>query len=152
MPILTLGFLFRNNQILLAMKKRGFGVGKYNGYGGKLHPGEDTVDGLVREIEEESSLKIGKDACYVLGEIDFYFTDKPEWDQKVFVYRIDDFSGEPEETEEMKPQFFNLEDIPYESMWAGDDAWLPKLIARERFKGKIVFTDMGKKIEEIEGF
>ena len=88
----------------------------------------------------------------ILGEIDFYFTDKPEWDQKVFVYRIDDFSGEPEETEEMKPQFFNLEDIPYESMWAGDDVWLPKLIAHKRFKGKSVFTDMGKKIEEIEGF
>lgn len=32
----TLCLLKRDNKILLAMKKRGFGKGKYNGIGGKI--------------------------------------------------------------------------------------------------------------------
>lgn len=32
----TLCLLKRNDEILLAMKKRGFGTGKYNGVGGKI--------------------------------------------------------------------------------------------------------------------
>ena len=32
----TLCFLLKNDEVLLAMKKRGFGVGKWNGVGGKL--------------------------------------------------------------------------------------------------------------------
>lgn len=35
----TLLFLKKNRQLLLAMKKRGFGAGKWNGVGGKLEPG-----------------------------------------------------------------------------------------------------------------
>lgn len=37
----TLVFVFnKQKQILLAMKKRGFGVGKWNGAGGKVEDGE----------------------------------------------------------------------------------------------------------------
>ena len=35
----TLCLLMRDNEILLAMKKRGFGVGKWNGVGGKVKNG-----------------------------------------------------------------------------------------------------------------
>ncbi len=63
MRIVTLAFLFREDKILLSMKKRGFGSGKWNGYGGKLLEGEALLDGLIREIEEESGLSVKKDAC-----------------------------------------------------------------------------------------
>lgn len=36
----TLCILFDKDRVLLAMKKRGFGVGKWNGAGGKLKDGE----------------------------------------------------------------------------------------------------------------
>jgi hypothetical protein len=40
----TLVLLFNDQgQILLAMKKRGFGVGKWNGAGGKIHEGETVI-------------------------------------------------------------------------------------------------------------
>lgn len=35
------------------MKKRGFGVGKWNGSGGKIQPGETPEDTAVREVKEE---------------------------------------------------------------------------------------------------
>ena len=36
----TLLFLRKDNHILLAMKKRGFGINKWNGAGGKVEEGE----------------------------------------------------------------------------------------------------------------
>ena len=35
------------------MKKRGFGAGKWNGFGGKVEPGETIVEAAVREVKEE---------------------------------------------------------------------------------------------------
>ncbi len=146
MPTLTLGFLFRNDKILLAMKKRGFGIGKWNGYGGKLLEGENTEDGLIREIKEESGLDIKKDSLKKLGDMVFFFTDKKEWDQRVVVYRIDEFNGEPEETEEMKPEWFDYDKIPYTEMWAGDDQWIKYVIENKLFNGEISFVEEGQKV------
>ncbi|MDR0650832.1 MAG: NUDIX domain-containing protein [Candidatus Peribacteria bacterium] len=50
----TLVFLFNlQGQLLLAMKKRGFGVGKWSGPGGKVEEGESISQAAVREVEEE---------------------------------------------------------------------------------------------------
>jgi 8-oxo-dGTP pyrophosphatase MutT (NUDIX family) len=50
----TLMFLFNSQgQILLAMKKRGFGVGKWNGPGGKVQEKETILQAAVREVKEE---------------------------------------------------------------------------------------------------
>lgn len=46
--VLTLALIDRNNEILLGLKKRGFGEGLWNGFGGKVDPGEQIVDAAVR--------------------------------------------------------------------------------------------------------
>ena len=51
--VLTLVLLRQENRVLLGMKKRGFGVGKWNGFGGKLEPGETVVEAAAREVREE---------------------------------------------------------------------------------------------------
>lgn len=43
----------KENQILLAMKKRGFGAGKWNGAGGKINAGETIEEATTREVDEE---------------------------------------------------------------------------------------------------
>ncbi len=47
--VLTLVYILKDDQILLGMKKRGFGVGKWNGFGGKVKLGEESIlDGAIR--------------------------------------------------------------------------------------------------------
>ena len=38
----------QNGKILLGKKKRGLGEGKFNGFGGKLEPGEDAFQAAIR--------------------------------------------------------------------------------------------------------
>ncbi len=139
MKIVTIAFFFRDDKILLAKKKRGFGINKWNGYGGKLEDGETQLDNIEREVKEESNLSIPKEKFKEIGVIDFYFDDKPEWNQRVVIYKVDNFSGEPEETEEMLPKWFSIDEIPYQEMWAGDDKWLPYVIEEKYFKAQMHF-------------
>lgn len=47
---LTLVLLEKGSEILLGLKKRGFGKGLWNGFGGKVEPGEEIVDAATRYV------------------------------------------------------------------------------------------------------
>jgi mutator protein MutT len=135
----TLLFLRSGDQILLAMKKRGFGQGKWNGVGGKIEAGETLEDALVRECIEEVGV-IPKSWTPV-GELDFVQdaeTDDP-WHMFVYAYVCDEWESEPVETEEMKPKWFHVEDIPYGDMWDDDEFWLPYVLEGKKVVGEFTF-------------
>lgn len=46
--LLTLLFVLEPGRVLLGMKKRGFGVGRWNGFGGKVQLGESIEEGAIR--------------------------------------------------------------------------------------------------------
>src|SRR5215472_3354734 len=48
----------RGPEVLLGLKKTGFGAGKWVGLGGHVEPGEKPVAAAVREVEEESGLLV----------------------------------------------------------------------------------------------
>lgn len=49
----TLCFPVRpDGKLLLGRKKRGFGVSKWNGFGGKIEAGEDFLQCAVRELRD----------------------------------------------------------------------------------------------------
>ena len=56
---LTLCIPVKENKVLLGMKKRGFGVGRWNGFGGKIEQGETTEQGVRRELSEEVGIGDG---------------------------------------------------------------------------------------------
>ncbi|XP_078221898.1 uncharacterized protein LOC118150622 [Callithrix jacchus] len=47
----TLVLVLQPQQVLLGMKKRGFGAGRWNGFGGKVQEGETTEEGAKRVNE-----------------------------------------------------------------------------------------------------
>ena len=55
--ILTLCIINRGNEVLLGMKKKGFGQGKWNGFGGKVMPHEEIEDAARREVFEEAGIE-----------------------------------------------------------------------------------------------
>jgi 8-oxo-dGTP diphosphatase/2-hydroxy-dATP diphosphatase len=123
---------FETKEICLAMKKRGFGANRWNGVGGKVKVGETIEQSAIREAEEEISVKI-KD-FYKVAELTFYFSENPDWNQTVYVYLAKSWEGEPIESEEMCPQWYQVDKIPYDDMWPDDIFWLPKVIQGSKLK------------------
>ncbi len=135
--ILTLCLIVKDTRILLGMKKRGFGEGRWNGFGGKLEQGE-TIDAAARrEVQEESGITVT--TMNEVGVLDFEFQSDPTKLMEVHVFKVTEFSGEAIETEEMKPQWFEKNEIPYSQMWSDDEHWLPLLLAGKKFKGTFLF-------------
>ena len=143
----TLCFIVDPTRILLAMKKRGFGVGKWNGYGGKVTDGETIEAAAEREIMEEGGIRV-KDLSKI-GVNTFEFTGNPVL-LEVHVFKSTSFEGEPIETEEMKPQWFSLDAIPYKEMWKDDPFWLPIFLSGKIFEGKFLFDETGDKVLKHE--
>ena len=148
----TLLFLVKktNGQIVeicLAMKKMGFGTGKWNGVGGKVEINETIEEAAVRETKEE----IGVDVLskQKVAELSFYFPHNSSFDQKVHVYICEQWNGEPLESEEMAPKWFDVVDIPFASMWPGDVYWLPRVLSGGIVEAKFVFGE-GDSILEKE--
>ncbi len=69
-----------------------------------------------------------------MGVLDFAF-QADGLELEVHIFTITDFVGEPVETEEMRPQWFSIDAIPYTEMWPDDEYWFPLLLAGKRFKG-----------------
>ncbi|MDB5238153.1 MAG: hydrolase [Candidatus Kaiserbacteria bacterium] len=134
------------NEILLAMKKRGFGVGKLNGMGGKIELGESIREAAAREVKEEIGIDIDPAALIPAVDITFTFENKPDWDNHCLTFLAYEWSGDPIETEEMSPQFFQLDTIPFERMWTDDKEWLPLALAGKKLQARFHFTEDGSTI------
>lgn len=146
--VLTLAFLLTDTRICLGLKKRGFGEGNWNGYGGKIEEGETIEEAAIREIQEESEVTVLKEDLEKVAVNEFFFTDGKHLE--VHVYFVRTWIGEPTETEEMKPEWFAYDLIPFMSMWADDIHWLPRVLSGEKLLGKVWFTEDGKTIEQME--
>ncbi|KXB91951.1 hydrolase, NUDIX family [Veillonellaceae bacterium DNF00751] len=133
-------------RVLLGRKKRGFGAGKWNGFGGKIEAGETIRQCTVRELREEAGLLAEETALQGAARLFFRFQDRPAWNHWGYVYMVYDFQGTPQETEEMAPAFFAPQDIPYSSMWKADALWLPKILAKQIQIGEICFSYDGETV------
>lgn len=148
----TLCLLMRDDEILLALKKRGFGAGKYNGVGGKLEENETPEEAMLRETKEETGVtptKYEKRGTVLFHE--FYNGEKTELIFHLFVaYSWD---GEIKETEEMIPHWFKKREIPYDKMFKDDAFWLPLILEGKKINAKFEFDEewdlISKEIDEI---
>lgn len=134
--LLTLCLLCQPPRILLGMKKRGFGEGRWNGFGGKVEQGEAIADAAKREFLEEAGISVGD--IDKRGVLEFFFEGSPEM-LEVHVFKAEEYEGDPVESDEMKPQWFDISAIPYDKMWADDKFWFPIFLDGKKFTGKFYF-------------
>ncbi|MCI5837107.1 MAG: 8-oxo-dGTP diphosphatase [Veillonellaceae bacterium] len=146
MEATTLVFVRRGGEILLGRKLRGFGRGKWNGFGGKLRPGETVTAGALRELAEEAGLTALAEDLVRIADLQFDFTAAPELNHPAAVFVLERYAGEPVRTEEMEPRWFPQTELPYTEMWAADAVWLPQVLAGNYVRGRILFAADGETV------
>lgn len=136
----TLLILRREDEILLAKKKRGFGTGKYNGVGGKIEKNETIEQAMIRECEEEIFVTPTKyNKMGTLKFIEFFKGEKITLTFHLFI--ATSWIGEPKESEEMNPKWFNIKEIPYNEMFEDDKYWLPLVLENNKINAFFEFDE-----------
>jgi len=148
----TLLFLYKpkEKKILLAMKKRSFGKGKWNGVGGKLNEGESIKEALIRETQEEINVIVNQDDLVQMATLNFIYKDNPEWDQQSHVFFAEKWKGNPFESEEMNPKWHSFDSLPFENMWVDDRHWLPLVLKGKKIEADFLFNKTGDEILEMK--
>lgn len=151
----TLCFILTGDKILLLKKPVGlFGGGKWNAPGGKTRQAEDPEDCAVREVSEETGLKVGR--LDKAGVLHFFKNGQrmtADWTVHVFLAR--EFEGRPREGREGTLKWFDVGSLPFEEMWEDNRYWLRQALEGERFQGWFYFSGdfeklMDHKIDPVE--
>jgi len=142
-------------EVLLGYKKIGFGQGKFTGIGGKIERSEELMDAAIRELHEETGVRVPDSEYLQFSSIlEFRFPRKRSWNHRVFVFFAQQWEGVPVESNEIHPRWFAIEDIPYGQMWDDARFWLPLALSGEKFRvhfkfradndtvGKVVFKPL----------
>ncbi len=144
----TLVYLINDNKILLAMKKRGFGEGLFNGVGGKVEFGETPEQAAIRETKEEINVDIvdfDKRADIIFDE---YIKNKPEI-VHMHVFTASKWQGTPTESEEMAPKWFNSNKLPFSKMLPDDPFWLPQVLLGQKVAAKFKIDQNNNIVSQI---
>ena len=148
----TLCLLVEGNpprRILLGLKKEGFGSGKITGFGGKIEAGETPSMAAIRELEEETGIRVTGGELHTIGQLRFLFPSMPRWSQLVHVFLSSRWEGRAREGREMKPVWYPIDEIPYGRMWSDGPYWLPRFLAGERIRGRFVFGKDNETVTEV---
>ncbi len=149
----------RLNQILLGIKTRKIGKGLWNGYGGKIEPGETPSENGAKELRQESSL-ICKPSHLIKTAI-FHFINTDEVGNeipcKAHVFNLYEWEGEPKDSEEMvNHTWFDNHHLPFDQMLPADRFWLPDVLSdriihvwakytpnQRELIGEVIVTNLG---------
>lgn len=116
-------------RVLLGEKKKGLGLGKLVGPGGKLEAGETPKQAAVREVFEESGLRIREDDLVLLGRIRYEFPYRESWSQVSWVFATRSWRGSIVESDELLLRWHAVDEVPFDRMWDDARYWLPGLLA-----------------------
>jgi len=137
-------------EVLLGLKKSGFGAGKWVGLGGHIEEGEKPEAAAVREVAEESSLLVPADSLQHMASIEFRFPARPSWDQTAEVFVTFVYQGDAAESDEIAPRWFAEDSLPLPLMWDDARYWLPVVLAGELLDVLITFADDCATVASIE--
>lgn len=141
--ILNLVLIRRGDEVLLGYKKRGFGQGQWNGLGGKVEEGETIEQAARREVLEEVGIQCGELKKFGIVECDYRNVEKPMV-MEIHQYECTDFTGEPKETDEIRPQWFKMSEYPVDQAWPDDRYWVPVYLEGKSYRGSFIFNGYDK--------
>jgi len=141
MKLATLCYLRSSGQTLMihrVKKANDMHKGKWNGLGGKLEPGETPEECALREIAEESGLRVNN--LNLKGLLTFpAFANEEDW--YAFVFVADEFEGELIDSPEGILQWIDNSELMNLDLWDGDRIFLKWLDRPGFFSGKFIYQD-----------
>lgn len=146
LPAVCVVYLLRDRadggaDVLLGYKRTGLGLGRLVGIGGKVEAGESVEEAAVREVAEETGLVVAASDLTPVGVLDYLFPARPSWSQRSHVFTGRRWRGEPAISDEIVPQWFAVDDIPYERMWDDAGRWLPDVLRGGSIRARFTFGD-----------
>ncbi|WP_255771161.1 8-oxo-dGTP diphosphatase [Pseudarthrobacter sulfonivorans] len=149
----TLCFLTRIEsgvfQVLLGTKKTGFGLGKIVGLGGHVEPGESDAEAACREVQEEAGVVVLEADLRDAGVVAFHFPARPEWNMRTRLFVAERWDGEPSESTEIRPEWFDVGSLPVERMWQDAEHWLPRALGGSLLRLTVVLNDDNETVREV---
>ena len=144
------GFLSDGKRVCLGLRKQvssGLGKNLMAGIGCKIGDqpeinDESPGEAIDREVREEIAVTVLEK--HEIGRVRFIFSHKPpdsQWNQDVIIYLITKWQGEPSETESIKPEWFNIDEIPWARMWEDSIHWLPSVLADRPVNAIFLYSD-----------
>lgn len=129
-------FLIYEDEVLLAKKLNKIGQGLWNGYGGKIEPGETKLECALRELEAESDIVLSPRDLEEMGCVDCITYGDPTGESIQSSMRVTIFTARLKErpqaraTAEMgEPRWFPVTELPYQEMIPADLDWMPYIFA-----------------------
>lgn len=136
MILATLCYLRQKGRTLMmhrVKRKDDLHYDKWNGLGGKLHPGESPEECVIREVQEECGLSIRRPALKGVLTLPFFDHDD---DGQVFVFTASQFRGRLAESAEGHLQWVDDRRLGQLELWEGDRIFLPWLDRKKFFSAK----------------
>jgi len=134
-------FPIRDGMVCMAIKTRGIGKNKRNGYGGGQDEGENILACTIRELREESGIEADISGFTKVGfiKIKNLNTDGTlNFTCHLHVMLLNLWKGDFIETPEMlDPRWFPISNLPIDDMMPADLVWLPRILAGESLKGEL---------------
>jgi 8-oxo-dGTP diphosphatase len=138
MILATLCYIQRAGQTLMIHRVKqadDIHLGKWNGLGGKFEPGESPEECVVREVREESGLKLREPR--LCGLLMFPGFKGKDW--YVFVFTAGTFTGELRENYGGYLEWIPDEKVESLPLWPSDHVFLPWIRAGKFFSAKFVY-------------
>ena len=122
--IATVCFFIKDRHVLLVEAEYPDGHRVWNGIGGKVDDNETPVQGLLREIGEETKIQVLEQDIVKADVI-------TEGNFELHVFITHTWSGETVMIDPTIKQFdwFAFEEVPYEQMHKNNETWLPNILA-----------------------
>jgi 8-oxo-dGTP diphosphatase len=143
-PSATVCFVCRDDKVLLQERAAGrIWAGRLNGPGGKIDAGESPETAIVREVAEETGLRLVDPVPH--GVLDLIFGD-PEQRLRVFIFSCATFNGRARGGHEGRLRWYAARKLPFDRLWPDMRYWLPAVLDGGSVTGQCVFDATGERL------
>jgi mutator protein MutT len=146
--VATVCLVRRDGKLLL--QRRGAGrlwPGRLNGPGGKVEADETPAASVVREVGEETGLRL--EDVRECGRLDLVYGDPASRRILVHVFECERFTGRVRGREGML-RWYRAGRLPYERMWPDNLYWLPCVLDGGTVEGSCHYDDAGTRLLACE--